>query len=479
MSVQYSVEFDKSRAASRRASDSGDTAALLASTDLSKSSNTAGSFRGTHASNKSKQGDDGDEYGDDFEFADDDTSTVHSTALKSTKSHTARAAAPVTTQQGAGKSYAASYDSDSTTALLRSDSEVASNTAHGGGAGKGGAKSAAVSRAASHRSIATTANTRTQPNQQPSYADSAEETVASSRDGHTTARGARSQYSTAHTARTYSMAESVYSEDTNVDIVIRPAKGSQGGGGRVQAEESVAAGSDISLRPPPTAQSSQAAVRAGSSARGGLSLYESWDDEFTPTIIPARPQNGVATDSPVVSPTWHVPGGGGGGGADRPRTAPRTRPGSAGGASVGASLTSGSLAGALVGAPRPYSAARRVSRPASAGPHGRPTGEAKINILLQRSPRTWDVRDVADWVEYIGMSQYRKKFLHHCIDGPLLLGLTDAELKFELGVGPFGHRAAILQAIASLESEAGSAGGAHTDTHIQTHKQKHTYPQTN
>jgi hypothetical protein len=43
------------------------------------------------------------------------------------------------------------------------------------------------------------------------------------------------------------------------------------------------------------------------------------------------------------------------------------------------------------------------------------------------------------------MSQYRKKFLHHRITGKLLLRVTDAVLKVELGIGPLGHRSLILE----------------------------------
>jgi hypothetical protein len=46
------------------------------------------------------------------------------------------------------------------------------------------------------------------------------------------------------------------------------------------------------------------------------------------------------------------------------------------------------------------------------------------------------VTDVCDWVEGIGLQQYRKKFMHHCISGRLLLRLTDELLKKELGIGP-------------------------------------------
>jgi ATP-dependent Clp protease ATP-binding subunit ClpB len=45
------------------------------------------------------------------------------------------------------------------------------------------------------------------------------------------------------------------------------------------------------------------------------------------------------------------------------------------------------------------------------------------------------------------MGRYRKRFMHHCIDGPLLLALTDHQLKAELLVGPLGHRVLLLDEI--------------------------------
>ena len=45
------------------------------------------------------------------------------------------------------------------------------------------------------------------------------------------------------------------------------------------------------------------------------------------------------------------------------------------------------------------------------------------------SVRTWGVKEVCDWAEWVGLGQYRKRFLHHCIGGDLLLELTDRNLR--------------------------------------------------
>jgi hypothetical protein len=70
----------------------------------------------------------------------------------------------------------------------------------------------------------------------------------------------------------------------------------------------------------------------------------------------------------------------------------------------------------------------------SAVPSGQPQAEQVAAELARRHPVTWGVREVAAWVELIGLGQYRKKFTHHCIDGRLLLQLTDTSLKVGAGL---------------------------------------------
>ena len=52
----------------------------------------------------------------------------------------------------------------------------------------------------------------------------------------------------------------------------------------------------------------------------------------------------------------------------------------------------------------------------------------------ESAPGAWSVRDVCDWVESVGFGQYRKKFAHHAVDGPLLLKIDEAALKREVGI---------------------------------------------
>lgn len=46
------------------------------------------------------------------------------------------------------------------------------------------------------------------------------------------------------------------------------------------------------------------------------------------------------------------------------------------------------------------------------------------------------VNDVCDFVEGLGLGQYRKKFMHHVVHGSLLLRLDDDLLRKELAIGP-------------------------------------------
>eukprot|EP00798_Chlamydomonas_sp_ICE-L_P025339 gene25339-10998_t len=107
---------------------------------------------------------------------------------------------------------------------------------------------------------------------------------------------------------------------------------------------------------------------------------------------------------------------------------------------------------------RPMSAMRQSSPSPAAAPRDRQG--AIMQDLTRKHPSTWDARDVATWVEYIGMGQYRKRFMHNLVDGRLLLRLTDAQLKQEIGIGPLGHRANLLDAIASLVGSAEDKDGA-------------------
>ena len=66
------------------------------------------------------------------------------------------------------------------------------------------------------------------------------------------------------------------------------------------------------------------------------------------------------------------------------------------------------------------------------------------------------MRQIADWLEELGMSEYADQFAGNDIDLGVLVDLTDQDLK-ELGVSSLGHRRKLLRAIADLEAIEKSA----------------------
>ena len=58
-------------------------------------------------------------------------------------------------------------------------------------------------------------------------------------------------------------------------------------------------------------------------------------------------------------------------------------------------------------------------------------------------------KEVADWLETLGLGQYAQGFSKNDITFAILRDLTDQDLK-ELGVASLGHRRQLLRAIAEL-----------------------------
>jgi hypothetical protein len=70
---------------------------------------------------------------------------------------------------------------------------------------------------------------------------------------------------------------------------------------------------------------------------------------------------------------------------------------------------------------------------------------------------------VVAWLERLGFGAYRKHFIHHAVNGAVLLALTDEQLKGELGMVTLGHRITLRAAIAQLR-DAGAASFFGDDT---------------
>ena len=66
------------------------------------------------------------------------------------------------------------------------------------------------------------------------------------------------------------------------------------------------------------------------------------------------------------------------------------------------------------------------------------------------------MKQIADWLEKLGMSEYTEQFAENDIDLSVLVDLTDQDLK-ELGVASSGHRRKLLRAIADFEAIQKSA----------------------
>ena len=78
----------------------------------------------------------------------------------------------------------------------------------------------------------------------------------------------------------------------------------------------------------------------------------------------------------------------------------------------------------------------------------------QLASLKKKPVHQWDVHEVCIWVEDVGLPQHRKRFAHHVVDGKLLLKLTDANLKADLGIDSLGHRECILGCVAELKQNA-------------------------
>ena len=71
----------------------------------------------------------------------------------------------------------------------------------------------------------------------------------------------------------------------------------------------------------------------------------------------------------------------------------------------------------------------------------------------------WSVEQVGEWVEsQEGFGEYGQAFRSEEVDGATLLGLSDGDLKAELGMGKLGVRRKLLRAVAAYQSQGGGGG---------------------
>lgn len=115
-----------------------------------------------------------------------------------------------------------------------------------------------------------------------------------------------------------------------------------------------------------------------------------------------------------------------------------------------------------------FSPRSRPSRPSSAAVKGKKGQnfedtmkgrlDAAVAEACKRHICTWDVLDVCNWVESIGFLCYRKKFAHNSIDGPLLMELTDEQMRKGLNILPLGHRETLKKKIQELRQLSDAMG---------------------
>ncbi len=72
-------------------------------------------------------------------------------------------------------------------------------------------------------------------------------------------------------------------------------------------------------------------------------------------------------------------------------------------------------------------------------------------------------KDLSDWLEQLGMSEYAQRFAENDVDFAILPDLTDQDLE-KIGVASLGHRRKLLRAIASLDTEKSAPAVAITST---------------
>lgn len=65
----------------------------------------------------------------------------------------------------------------------------------------------------------------------------------------------------------------------------------------------------------------------------------------------------------------------------------------------------------------------------------------------------WNTEEVGEWLEAIGLGEYKVVFAENCIEGELLASMSKTDIK-ELGVEKVGHRVKLDKEIKKLISES-------------------------
>ena len=84
-------------------------------------------------------------------------------------------------------------------------------------------------------------------------------------------------------------------------------------------------------------------------------------------------------------------------------------------------------------------------------------------------PRQWTVADVQDWIESIGLYEYRETFLEGHIEGNVLLGMNAAALQKKLLIASAEHAALLETEVAELKARRGLFSDAELRAHLAAH----------
>lgn len=76
-----------------------------------------------------------------------------------------------------------------------------------------------------------------------------------------------------------------------------------------------------------------------------------------------------------------------------------------------------------------------------------------INISAGKNVESWSSSEVGEWLEAIGLAEYKAVFAENCIEGETLVSLSKADVK-ELGVEKVGHRVKLDKEIRKLVAES-------------------------
>lgn len=84
-----------------------------------------------------------------------------------------------------------------------------------------------------------------------------------------------------------------------------------------------------------------------------------------------------------------------------------------------------------------------------------PLPSTHICLIVGKNVEVWTGEEVGEWLESIGLGEYKTVFAENCIEGETLVSMTKADIK-ELGVEKVGHRVKLDKEIKKILPESNS-----------------------